>query len=286
MKWTGLYKNTELIETKIALVPLYRLSSREVVLIDSGPEEDPELIEALDQKKLRVRAVLCTHIHPDHIANNAALVSRYGAEIFASEKEFETLKEIYGRLRKSSSKPNNRYLEPQYPITSIGTTSSLKIDGTSFGVIPTPGHTLGQLAFVTPDDVCCLGDAMLSLDRLSLSKLPYLEDTALAISTMKQIGKTKHHLYVTSHKGVTPAKDLGELVARNIQKELELYNTLRSSIAKASLLDDILTDFLQSIHLSPKSVESPLIRHSAASRIHALVQAGEYRLKNGFVSAK
>ena len=107
MKWNGLYKNTELIETEIALVPLYRLSAHEVVLIDSGPEEDPELIEELDRRNLRVRAVLCTHIHPDHIANNDALVARYGAEIFASEKEFETLKEIYGRLRKASTKPNS-----------------------------------------------------------------------------------------------------------------------------------------------------------------------------------
>lgn len=283
LKWTKLYKNTELIETEIAFVPLYRLSEHHVVLIDSGPEEDPELIRELDRRNLRVRAILCTHIHPDHIANNAALVSRYGAEIYASEKEFETLQEIYARLRKTYGKPNKRYLEPQYQIHPIGPVSSIKIDGASFGIIPIPGHTLGQLAFVTPDGVCCLGDAMLSTGRLALSKLPYLEDTALSISTMEQIGKTDYPFYITSHKGITAQKDLSELVSLNIQKELELYEILRTIIKKPTKLDDVLTEFLQKIHLSPKAIESPLIRHSAATRIYALVQAGEYHLKGDFL---
>ena len=58
-----------------ALVTVWRDGQGGAVLIDSGAERSPSLLRELERRGLRVKAVLCTHMHPDHTANNRALVA-------------------------------------------------------------------------------------------------------------------------------------------------------------------------------------------------------------------
>lgn len=138
-----IHGKTGFIKTAYALIPTYQISENNLLLFDSGEEPSTELLDMLDA---RVRAVLCTHLHFDHIANNEALIARYGTEIFAHPAEIS-----------SPHKPQ----ELQYPIPPIDGTTCLKIDGVPIPVMYTPGHSFGHLAYVTPDHVCCLGDAII-----------------------------------------------------------------------------------------------------------------------------
>ena len=121
-----------------ALVPVYRLSEHEVLLFDSGREPSPELMDLLEWEQLRVRAVMCTHLHEDHIANNEQLIARYGTEIYASALD---VRELLAR----DTVP--------YPIHPVENTDVLRIDGAEIRLLALPGHTEGQLAYVTPDGV-------------------------------------------------------------------------------------------------------------------------------------
>ena len=87
MEWKALCGATGYIETEGALLATYHLSEKEIVLFDSGVEKSEELLALLDTLGVHVRAVLSTHLHVDHIANNEELVERHGAEVLAHEEE-------------------------------------------------------------------------------------------------------------------------------------------------------------------------------------------------------
>lgn len=277
MKWETLKGNTDIIWTDGALIPVYRLNGGEAVLIDTGTREDPELLAELARRGLRVRAILCTHLHPDHIANNSALIARDGAEVFAAAGELDTLDETYDLLRRTSALLGVPLPEPELPLTVIGDVPSVEVDGAVFPLLPTPGHTGGHLAIVTPDGVCCLGDAMVSEDQLLVSRLPYFEDVDLALETMEMLRQTDWPVYLTAHRGVTDRAELDGLVEINIRKELELYDALREAVTGPMEQERAVTAFMESIGLKKKAVESPLMRHTAEKRVDALVHAGEYR---------
>ena len=269
MELNYLLGRTGCIETPMAMIPFYRLSEEEILFFDSGRDPSPELLELLERENLRVRAVLCTHLHEDHIANNEALVLRYGTEIYASKGDV-------AELRSRDSAP--------YPILEIGDGETLRIGGVEIRLLPLAGHTEGQTAYVTPDGVCCVGDAIMTEKPLERAKIPYMDDVDESMVSMERLRQTEHPLYVVAHKGVVSREELSELIDRNIQKELELYELLRSRITEATPMEEVITDFIREAGvLSQKMVEEGYVRHTAKVRVLALVHAGEFSLVDGMV---
>ena len=260
---------TGYIETPGAMIPVYRLSEDEILLFDSGREPSPELMDLLEREKLRVKAVVCTHLHEDHIANNDLLVARYGARIYASALDISEL-----QSRDSVS----------YRISAIEGTDVLDLEGASIRLLPLPGHTEGQLAYVTPDGVCCVGDAIMTRKPLERAKLPYMDDVDGSMVSMETLRQTDYPFYIIAHKGVIPKEELSALIDRNIQKELDLYELLRRQITEPTPMEQVITDFIRGAGvLSRKMVEEGYVRYTAKVRVLALVHAGEFLMEDGMI---
>ena len=115
------------------------------LLIDSGPAHTAEeLADFLRDRK--VKTVVNTHFHEDHIAANRFLQDRYGVEIFAPALSVDKI-----------NKPADLYPYQEevwgYPVPSqvkpLG-----KVIGTenfSFKVIPTPGHDRDHVCLFEPN---------------------------------------------------------------------------------------------------------------------------------------
>ena len=265
-----LWGRTGYVDLPGALVPVYRLSEHEILLFDSGREPSPELMDLLEREQLRVTAVLCTHLHEDHIANNEQLIARYGTEIYASALD---IRELLSRDTVS------------YPIHSIGSTDVLRIDGAEIRLLPLPGHTAGQLAYVTPDGVCCVGDAIVTEKPLERAKIPYMDDVDESVASMERLRQTDFLFYIVAHKGVVPRRELSALIDRNIRKELDLYDLLRRQITQPAPMEQAVTDFIRGAGvLSRKMVEEGYVRHTVRVRVQALVHAGEFSLTDGVVA--
>lgn len=267
MELKNLQGRTGYLELPEAIIPVYRISEREVLLFDSGRDPNPEMMALLEREQLQVRAVLCTHLHEDHIGNNDLLIARYGTKIYASAPDIAEL------LSRDSV---------SYPIIAIEDADVQYIEGVEIRLLPIQGHTPGQVAYITPDDVCCVGDAIMTQKPLERAKIPYMDDVDGSMVSMEYLRQTDYPFYIVAHKGIVPKEELSALIDQNIQKELDLYELLRSKISEPTPMEQVITDFIRGAGvLSQKMVDQDYVRHTAKVRVLALAHAGEFSMENG-----
>lgn len=109
------------------------------VFIDSGAPLEP-LLAAVEENRLQVTHLLCTHHHGDHVAHNAEIKERYGVPVVGSRAE---ARRFSGGL--------DRELDDGGQIVS----GDLRIRA-----LLTPGHTEGMLAFVVDEERVFTGDTL------------------------------------------------------------------------------------------------------------------------------
>ena len=108
------------------------------VLIDTGGPMEP-IVEKIEELKLTLTHVLCTHHHIDHVQFNDAYKSKYGCPICGHAKE----REMFGSLD-----------------MQLGDGDELVTGGLHIRPLHTPGHTLGQLSFIVNDERVFTGDTL------------------------------------------------------------------------------------------------------------------------------
>lgn len=270
MELVPLLGNTWYCQIATACVGVYYLSPHSVVLIDSGTQESPEFLELLEARQLQVRGILHTHLHIDHIANDTPLIARYGAEVFAAEPEPSDAA-FWG-------------IPVPHPITTNQPDQPISIDGHSFGTLFTPGHSAGHQAILTPDGVLCLGDALMTLGRLKTAKIPFMRNVEESLVSLERIRDTDYPLYLAAHLGVIPQAQLAETLEANIQKELELYDLLRSLVTEPIPVSELERKFMEAAGLrSPRIMAMPFMQVSANTRIMELLHAGEFRMSGELI---
>jgi hydroxyacylglutathione hydrolase len=122
-------------------VLLHEQSSGETAAIDAP--HAPTIKAALAERDWRLNEIFVTHHHTDHTAGVIELKAHYGAGVTGPAAEAER---ILGLTR--------------------GVTASSKLDfaGHPINVLETPGHTLGHVTYVFPeDDLAFTGDTLFSL---------------------------------------------------------------------------------------------------------------------------
>jgi len=108
------------------------------VLIDTGGPLRP-IVDKIEELRLDVSHILCTHHHYDHVAHNDDYSSRYGCPVCAHRSEVALFDHV------------DRSLKDGDEIAS----GDLRIRA-----IHIPGHTVGQLAFSVNDQCLFTGDTL------------------------------------------------------------------------------------------------------------------------------
>ena len=77
--------NTWAAEANTALLPVYKINDRDIVLIDTGYAklDRAGLTAMIEAHGFRLRGVICSHAHFDHSGNVRYLQQRYGAKAAA-----------------------------------------------------------------------------------------------------------------------------------------------------------------------------------------------------------
>jgi glyoxylase-like metal-dependent hydrolase (beta-lactamase superfamily II) len=127
--------------------------TKEAVLIDCGcmtPDEETALSGYLNEHKLTLKRLLCTHYHFDHVIGNAYIFHQYGIrpEMHREEKSAGT-----PTLHMQASKfgiPVNP--EDPEPLRYIEDNEDVRFGHSILKAILVPGHSPASLAFYSEAD--------------------------------------------------------------------------------------------------------------------------------------
>jgi hydroxyacylglutathione hydrolase len=141
--------------------------SREAVVIDPG-DEIHKIVAILAKHQLRVKAIIITHAHIDHIGGAQKLKAATGAPVYMN----------------ANDQPLSEHIDTQAAWLGMATPEKAEIDvdareggkivlgPAEFQVLHTPGHTQGSISLWIPEENKLIAGDTLFRDSIGRTDLP------------------------------------------------------------------------------------------------------------------
>lgn len=222
MELRHVYGNTYAAVGATALMPVYKLTDTDIVLMDTGYArlDRSALVNLIEGNGFRLRGILCSHAHFDHTGNVRFLQQRYGCQAAAQiiEAGISVNPDAYraNYVALTYGKSREYLLEECFPADVIIPADAGHLDfcGARFGILQLPGHSAGHIGVVTPDGVAYLGDCLIDEEQIAAAKLPTSMFIARDLESKESLRNLRRPAYIIAHKQVLT--DIGPLIDRNI----------------------------------------------------------------------
>ena len=234
---------TWVAEASTALLPIYRVTDADMILIDTGYAklDRAGLTALIEDSGFHLRGIICSHAHFDHSGNVRYLQQRCGAKAAAHiiEAGISVNPDAYraNYVALTYGKSREFFLEECFVAdTIIGPEDDfLDFCGVRFGILQLPGHSAGHIGVVTPDNVAYVGDCLIDQQQIDSAKLPTSMFIARDLQSKEFLRRTQYDAYILAHKSVVT--DIAPLVDSNIdfihRKAEELLNDLTDGMTFA-----------------------------------------------------
>lgn len=234
---------TWVAEASTALLPIYRVTDTDIILIDTGYAklDRAGLTALIEDRGFHLRGIICSHAHFDHSGNVHYLQQRCGAKAAAHiiEAGISVNPDAYraNYVALTYGKSREFFLEECFVAdTIIGPEDDfLDFCGVRFGILQLPGHSAGHIGVVTPDNVAYVGDCLIDQQQIDSAKLPTSMFIARDLQSKEFLRRTQYDAYILAHKSVVT--DIAPLVDSNIafihRKAEELLNDLTDGMTFA-----------------------------------------------------
>ena len=237
--------NTYCVVTGYARIPLYKLNKTDGILLDSGLPRDWEgILACLQENDLQIKAVLTSHVHPDHVGNHLNLRRQFGAKIYMTMYAASVCASPMNQVASYAGVITYRRLVKDMVSGFVPdhlidwNARSITVEGATFGLLQLPGHNAEHLGIVTPDNVAYLGDTILSEHVVKSLRAPFCVCVELDLASKESLAETNYDYYIMAHNGV--CTDIRELAYLNRDMLLEKADLLES-LADSYLTLDALT---------------------------------------------
>ena len=202
--------NTWAAEANTALLGVYHVTEKDIVLIDTGYAklDRAGLTAMIEDNGFRLLGVICSHAHFDHSGNVRYLQQRCGARAAAHiiEAGISVNPDAYraNYVALTYGKSREYFLEECFVAdTIIGPEDEwLDFCGARFGILQLPGHSAGHIGVVTPDNVAYVGDCLLDQQQIDNAKLPTSMFIARALQSKEFLRQSRYDAYIIAHKAV------------------------------------------------------------------------------------
>jgi hydroxyacylglutathione hydrolase len=142
-------------------------ASGEAIVIDPGDDIEG-ILAILKRRQLRVKAIIITHAHIDHIGGAAKLKRATGAPVYMNAND----QELYDDLEIQATWLG---MEPPEQ-TSIDSEAregvAVKLGEAEFQILETPGHTQGSISLWIPQENKLVAGDTLFRDSIGRTDLP------------------------------------------------------------------------------------------------------------------
>jgi glyoxylase-like metal-dependent hydrolase (beta-lactamase superfamily II) len=141
--------------------------TREAIVVDPGDNID-EILGVLERHGLKVKAIVITHAHIDHIGGAHKLKKATGAPVYMNEND----QPLYDHLDMQAAWLGMRTPERTGIDVAAREGVTLTLGSTEFQVIDTPGHTQGSLSLWIPAENKLIAGDTLFRDSIGRTDLP------------------------------------------------------------------------------------------------------------------
>ena len=224
-----------------SIMGIYRLDGTNVCAIDTGNDASAgrKLLHHIEDNGWKLKMIINTHSHADHIGGNALLQKRTGCSSYCVGLENVFIE--------------NTFLEPSFvfgatPFDAIETkvymakpahseelTPDILPDG--FEIQRLDGHSFAQIGIKTPDEVWFIGDALVSEEVLDKYHLTFLEDVDKYLESIDTVQKLKGRLFIPSHAGAV--EDIVPLAEKNRDKVYEIAQLIYDMCLEPKTLGEL-----------------------------------------------
>jgi hydroxyacylglutathione hydrolase len=141
--------------------------TRDAIVIDPG-DEIGKITDVLERHQLKVKAIVITHAHIDHIAGAHQLRSLTGAPVYLNENDRDLLK-----MLEVQAAWIGMAAPPQTEIDHAAADGvTLELGPATFHVLHTPGHTQGSISLWIPQQNKLIAGDTLFRDSIGRTDLP------------------------------------------------------------------------------------------------------------------
>ena len=141
--------------------------TREALVIDPG-DEIARVLEMLARHGLKVKAIVITHAHIDHIGGAQKLKQATGAPVYMNQND----RELQKMLDVQAAWLGTRAPEQVEIDVEAKEGDCLAIGAAEFHVLHTPGHTQGSIALWIPSERKLVAGDTLFRDSIGRTDLP------------------------------------------------------------------------------------------------------------------
>ena len=202
--------NTWVAEANTALLGVYHVTEKDIVLIDTGYAklDRAGLTAMIEDNGFRLLGVICSHAHFDHSGNVRYLQQRCGARAAAHiiEAGISVNPDAYraNYVALTYGKSREYFLEECFTADVIIGPKDEYLDfcGVRFGILQLPGHSAGHIGVVTPDNVAYVGDCLLDQQQIDNAKLPTSMFIARDLQSKEFLRQSRYDAYIIAHKAV------------------------------------------------------------------------------------
>ncbi len=246
-------------------------------LVDSGNDKDAgkKVLKLLEENRWRLKGIVNTHSHADHIGGNGYLQRQTGCKIFAKgiERAF---------VRDPVLEPS--FLYGGYPCKDLRHKFLLAQESEAFElsheafpkeleVIPLKGHSFDMIGIRTADDVVFLADCVSSESTLQKYPVSFLYDVEEYLHTLEAVEKLKAKLFVPAH--APAAEDIGALVRLNRQKVFEISEKIQELLKAPMCFEALLKRIFEEYGLNMSFEQYVLVGSTVRSYLSWLRDQGK-----------
>lgn len=233
-------------------VGFYKISSNEVVLIDSGSDKDAakKVKKILDGQGWNLKAIYNTHSHADHIGGNQYLQNQTKCKIYSPgiEQAFTahpilepTM--LYGGH--ALKELHNKFLMAKESSAEYLTKEKLP---EGLEILNLPGHCYDMVGFRTKDDVIFLADCLSSEETIEKYQIGFVYDVQAYIDTLYMVKNLDAKCFIPSHAPET--NEIVALAQLNIDKTLHVAEVIKDLLKEPMTFEELLSKIFERFELT------------------------------------